>query len=165
MSVNIVCLKKPDFRFHYKDLADRVADAALEQEAFPYRAEISLTLTDDDDIRQMNKEFRDIDSATDVLSFPMLEYDMPGDYSFMEEELFDLVDPDTEEVLLGDIVISLDRVKEQAASYGHSEKREYAFLIAHSMLHLLGYDHMTPDEAKVMEEHQRNILDSLGIKR
>ncbi|MCD8301362.1 MAG: rRNA maturation RNase YbeY [Clostridiales bacterium] len=165
MSVNIVCLKKPDFRFHYKDLAQKVAQAALDQEAFPYKAEISLTLTDDDDIHQMNREFREIDSATDVLSFPMMEYDEPGDYSFMEEELFDLVDPDTEEVLLGDIVISLDRVKAQADEYGHSEKREYAFLIAHSMLHLLGYDHMTPEEAAVMEKRQEMILDGLGITR
>ncbi len=165
MSVNIVCLKKPDFDFHYRDLADKVVTMSMDCEDFPYPAEVSLTLTDNDDIRQMNGEFRGIDAATDVLSFPMLEYENPADYSFMDEELFDLIDPETGEIMLGDIVISLDKVKEQAAAYGHSEKREYAFLIAHSMLHLLGYDHMTPEEAAVMEEHQRVILEKLGITR
>lgn len=83
----------------------------------------------------------------------------------VEHQFDDCVNPDTEEVLLGDIVICVESVYEQAEEYGHSVKREYAFLITHSMLHLMGYDHMVPEEAEVMEEHQRRILDVLKIKR
>ena len=95
----------------------------------------------------------------------MLSYEKAGDFSFLEEESEDDFNPDTGEVMLGDIIISVDKVLEQAQSYGHSPKREFAFLIVHSMLHLFGYDHMEADEAAVMEEHQRKILDALGITR
>ena len=113
----------------------------------------------------INKQFRGIDRATDVLSFPMLEYEVPGDFSFLEEENSDDFNPDTGEALLGDIIISVDKVLEQAESYGHSVEREYAFLITHSMLHLFGYDHMQEEEAKVMEDKQRDILLRLNILR
>ena len=102
----------------------------------------------------MNLEHRGIDRATDVLSFPMLEFDHPGDFSIIDEETADVFDPESGELMLGDIVISVDKVLEQAQEYGHSPKREYAFLIAHSMLHLCGYDHMDDEERKVMEEKQ-----------
>ena len=82
-----------------------------------------------------------------------------------EDREADYFDPDTGELILGDIIISVDRVKEQAESYGHSQKREFAFLVAHSMLHLCGYDHMEEDEAKVMEAKQEQVLASLGITR
>ena len=95
----------------------------------------------------------------------MIEYAEPADFDGVEDQFDDCVNPDTEEVLLGDIVICVERVYEQAEEYGHSVKREYAFLITHSMLHLMGYDHMVPEEAEVMEEHQRRILDVLKIKR
>ena len=124
-----------------------------------------LILTDDPSIRRLNREYRQIDRATDVLSFPMQEPDAFLDYALLEEKQEDHFDPDTGELLLGDIIISLDRVTKQAEAYGHSVKREYAFLIAHSMLHLFGYDHEDPDEAKKMEEKQRIILERLGIKR
>ena len=88
-----------------------------------------------------------------------------GRFRRSEHQFDDCVNPDTEEVLLGDIVICVESVYEQAEEYGHSVKREYAFLITHSMLHLMGYDHMVPEEAEVMEEHQRRILDVLKIKR
>ncbi len=137
----------------------------LSRQSFPYEAEVNLTLTDNKGIHAINKEYRQIDRPTDVLSFPMLSYETPGDFSFLSDENEDDFNPDTGEVMLGDIIISVDKVKEQALEYGHSEKREFAFLITHSMLHLFGYDHMEADEAAVMEEHQRKILDALGITR
>lgn len=154
-----------DFDFDYETLAKEVVEFSLEHELFPYEAEVNLTLTDNAGIHAINKEYRQIDRPTDVLSFPMLSYEAPGDFSFLSDENEDDFNPDTGEVMLGDIIISVDKVKEQALEYGHSEKREFAFLITHSMLHLFGYDHMEPDEAAVMEEHQRKILDALGITR
>ena len=100
-----------------------------------------------------------------MLSFPNLDFDRPGDFEISEDREADYFDPDTGELILGDIIISVDRVKEQAESYGHSRKREFAFLVAHSMLHLCGYDHMEEGEAKVMEAKQEQVLSSLGITR
>lgn len=137
----------------------------MEAEGFPYEAEVNLTLVDDAAIQEINASYRQIDRATDVLSFPLLDYDAPGDFSKVEDLMGDNINPDTGEVMLGDIVISVDHVREQAKEYGHSEKREYAFLIVHSMLHLFGYDHMEPEEAQEMQEHQRKILDYLKITR
>ena len=94
----------------------------------------------------------------------MIEYETPGDLSGIEESA-DAFDPETGELMLGDIVISKDRVIAQAEEYGHSVRREYAFLIAHSMLHLLGYDHMDEEERKVMEDRQREIMEKAGIPR
>lgn len=147
-----------------KDLAETVINAALEYAGCPYEAEVNLLLTQNEMIQEMNQEFRQIDRATDVLSFPMAEYASPGDFSSLEEQQ-DCFDPESGELLLGDIVISKEKVLEQAEEYGHSVKREYAFLIAHSMLHLFGYDHMEEDERAVMEEKQREILDLLKIWR
>ena len=142
---------KVDFTFNYSELAKRVVDFCLDYVSFPYEAEVNLTLTDNDGIHAINKEFREIDRPTDVLSFPMLDYETPGDFSFLEEEDNNDFNPDTGEALLGDIIISVDKVIEQAESFGHSIEREYAFLIAHSMLHLFGYDHMEEEERIVME--------------
>ena len=153
------------FEFNYKELAERIVEFCLDYARFPYEAEVNLTLTDNEGIHAINKEFREIDRPTDVLSFPMLNYDTPGDFAFLDEEDSDDFNPDTGEALLGDIVISVDKVVEQAESYGHSIEREYAFLITHSMLHLFGYDHMEEDEAKVMEEKQREILTEMNILR
>lgn len=154
-----------DFDFDYRQIAEKVINYCIEREKFPYEAEINLTLTDNEGIHIINKEYRDIDRATDVLSFPMLSYETPGDFSFLMDENDDDFNPDTGEAILGDIIISIDKVREQAEEYGHSELREFAFLITHSMLHLFGYDHMEPEEAKVMENKQRQILDELSITR
>ncbi len=154
-----------DFDFDYRQIAEKVINYCIEREKFPYEAEINLTLTDNEGIHIINKEYRDIDRATDVLSFPMLSYETPGDFSFLMDENDDDFNPDTGEAILGDIIISVDKVREQAEEYGHSELREFAFLITHSMLHLFGYDHMEPEEAKVMENKQRQILDELSITR
>lgn len=154
-----------DFTFDYKQIAEKVVNYCIEREKFPYEAEVNLTLTDNEGIHIINKEYREIDRPTDVLSFPMLSYDDPGDFSFLMEENEDDFNPDTGEAMLGDIIISVDKVKEQAREYGHSELREFAFLITHSMLHLFGYDHMEPEEAEVMERRQREILEELQITR
>lgn len=148
----------------YQELAEKVADAVLDFENCPYEAQVELLLTMNEEIREINKEYREIDRATDVLSFPMIEYDRPADFDFLEEDdsYFDL---DSGELMLGNIVISKEKVLSQAEEYGHSVKREYAFLIAHSMLHLLGYDHMEEEERAVMEAKQREVLEQLGITR
>lgn len=148
----------------YQELAETVADAVLDFENCPYEAQVELLLTMNEEIREINKEYREIDRATDVLSFPMIEYDRPADFDFLEEDdsYFDL---DSGELMLGNIVISKEKVLSQAEEYGHSVKREYAFLIAHSMLHLLGYDHMEEEERAVMEAKQREVLEQLGITR
>ena len=149
---------------NYQELAEQVAEAVLDYENCPYEAQVELLLTMNDEIHEMNREFRDTDRATDVLSFPMIEYETPGDFDFLEDD-DSCFDPDSGELILGNIVISKEKVLSQAEEYGHSVKREYAFLIAHSMLHLLGYDHMEEDERAVMEQKQREILDEMGITR
>lgn len=153
------------FDFDYRKLAQTVIDFCLEHEKFEYAVEVNLTLTNNEGIHIINKEYRQIDRPTDVLSFPLLSYDKPGDFSFLEDENEDNFNPDTGEVMLGDIIISVEKVFEQANEYGHSPRREFAFLITHSMLHLFGYDHMEPDEAAVMEAKQKDILEGLNILR
>ena len=132
----------------------------------PYEAEVNLLLTDDEMIREMNKEHRQIDRSTDVLSFPMLPFSRAEGIGMEQlEELNDCFHPETGELMLGDIVISKEHVLKQAEAYGHSVTREFAFLIAHSMLHLFGYDHMEEAERLEMEAKQREILDNLNITR
>ena len=150
--------------FDVRETAELIVETVLEYEDCPYEAEVNLLLTDDEEIRAMNREHRQIDRATDVLSFPMLEYETPGDLSGIDET-GDAFDPETGELMLGDIVISKDRVVCQAEEYGHSVRREYAFLIAHSMLHLLGYDHMEEEERRLMEDRQKGIMEKAGIPR
>ena len=154
-----------DLGINYEEIADKVINAALDYEECPYEAEVSMTLVDNNIIHDINKEFRDIDRPTDVLSFPMTDYVTEGDFAFLEEEGADCFHPETGELLLGDIVISGDKVLQQAESYGHSPLREYAFLIVHSLLHLVGYDHMEEQEAKRMEKKQADVLESMGITR
>jgi len=165
MSLLIEAEVEVKFEFDYEELAERVVEFALDHEAFPYECEVNLTLTDNAGIHEINKEYRQIDNPTDVLSFPMLSYDEAGDFSKLEEDYDDNFNPDTGEIMLGDIIISVDKVFEQAESYGHSVEREFAFLILHSMLHLFGYDHMTPEEAAAMEGKQKVILEKMQILR
>lgn len=164
MTVTIEEEQNPQFDFDYQTLAKEVIEAAVEWEKFPYEAEVNLFLVSLEEIHEINREHRQIDSPTDVLSFPMIEYEKPGDFSKLEQDE-DNFNPDTGEALLGDIILCVDKVKEQAESYGHSPKREFAFLILHSMLHLFGYDHMTEEEAAVMEKKQRDILEHMNILR
>lgn len=153
------------FPFDYKLLAEKVVEFCLDYAKFPYEAEVNLTLTNNDGIWEINKEFRQIDRPTDVLSFPMLEYETAGDFSFLDNEDSDDFNPDTGEALLGDIIISVEKVYEQAKNYGHSVEREFSFLITHSMLHLFGYDHMEESDAECMEQKQKEILEQMNILR
>ena len=147
-----------------EELASKVIEASLDYVECPYDVEVNLLLTMNQEIHQMNMEFRQIDRPTDVLSFPMVDYEEAGNFDFLEEadEYFH---PESGELMLGDIVISKEKVIAQAEEYGHSIEREYAFLIAHSMLHLFGYDHMEEEERIEMEAKQKDILDNLKILR
>ena len=146
-------------------LAKMVAEKVLDMEKCPWDAQVNLVLTDNEEIKRVNIEFRGIERATDVLSFPMADYPVPGDFSDIEERDPDAFHPETGELMLGDIIISMDKVKEQAKAYGHSNTRELAFLVAHSMLHLMGYDHMEEDEKRIMRQKEENVLEKLKILR
>ena len=153
------------FSFPVQEISEKVAVGVLEYEGCPYEVCINLLLTDNEGIRAYNKEYRDIDKETDVLSFPNVDYETAGDFSAAEKSKAECFDLDSGELILGDIIISVDKVKEQALEYGHSELREFAFLVAHSMFHLCGYDHMSDEEAKVMDKKQEEVLSALGINR
>lgn len=148
----------------YEEIIRLVVNEAVDFVKCPYECEVNVTIVDDDNIHKINKEQRDIDKATDVLSFPMIEYENPADFTMLEAD-FSCFNPDTGELMLGDIVISYDKVVSQAEEYNHSRKRELAFLVAHSMLHLFGYDHMVDNERIEMENKQKQILNNLGITR
>ena len=132
----------------YLPLMKKVIRTCVEREYPEHRFQVDLTICGDETIHGLNKEYRGVDRSTDVLSFPMLEFDFPDVW-----------------VSLGSIVISEETARRQAVEYGHSLKRELCFLAAHSALHLLGYDHETDEEREEMEALQREILHSLGIDR
>ncbi len=155
-----------EFEFDVKEIAEKVCLKVLENEKCPFdNISVNILITDNEGIRQYNKDFRGIDKETDVLSFPNLDFANPGEYVIPKGAEADYTDPETKDIILGDIILSKDRILSQAAEYGHSVKREFAFLVAHSMLHLSGYDHMTEEEAAVMEERQKRALNELGITR
>ena len=153
------------FPFDCREILESVMEEILTSENCPYEAQVNLLITDNDGIQEYNRQFRDKDMPTDVLSFPMIPFRTEADFSVAEESEADYFDPDSGELILGDIIISAERVFQQAESFGHSPKREFAFLTAHSLLHLCGYDHMVPEEAAVMEKKQEAVLEKLGITR
>ena len=149
--MRIVCNEENIISDAMMDVFNEAASICVEKEGLnATNMEVSLTFVDGQEIKALNRDYRGVDSVTDVLSFPMIE---------------DFNDTIEEEILLGDVVINMDRVKEQAEEYGHSLEREATYLFVHSICHLLGYDHMEPDEAKVMEAKQEEILTKLGITR
>ncbi len=139
--------------FPAESLIEDCAKAALKEEEIEDDAEVSVMFVDNVRICELNKLHRNIDRETDVLSFPL------GDENGFE------VNCDNDAILLGDIVISLEKAAAQAEEYGHSLRREVAFLITHSLFHLLGYDHETPEEEKEMFQKQEKVLEKLGITR
>ncbi len=165
MTVNIDFEVEKRLDLQFEDIINEIIQAAIEYEKCPYECEISVLITDNDGIHEINRETREIDSPTDVLSFPMVSWEEPSDFDEVDEDNSDIFNPDSGELLLGDIVLNQDRIESQAADYGHSEKRELAFLVAHSMLHLFGYDHMVDDERLEMERRQREILEGKGYFR
>ena len=154
-----------EFTFDIHEILDKIMDAVMEMENCPYETTVNLLLTDNEGIREYNKNYRDIDRETDVLSFPNIPFEKESDCASVETAEADCFDPDSGELILGDIILSVDRIRSQAQEYGHSMLREFAFLTAHSMFHLCGYDHMEESEAAVMEQKQEAVLTKLGITR
>ena len=144
----------------------KVIEFALKEEEVDVPCEVSLLFVDNEEIREINNETRDIDKETDVLSFPMLDYEdkkvfkeMYKGYEFAQSDF------DGEELVLGDIVLSLEKALEQSREFNHSFERESAYLVVHSVLHLLGYDHMEDDDKKIMRKREEEILNKLNITR
>ena len=140
--------------YKLKMLVRRAVETTLDYEQYENPIEVSVTFTDNEGIRELNRKFRNIDRATDVLSFPLFDYTGESEEPPVDEFVG----------MLGDIVISLEQAKKQAEEFGHSFEREAAFLTVHSMLHLLGYDHEAGgDEEADMRRRQREILDRMGL--
>ena len=139
---------KTKLHMPWMNIISDTVNGTLAYMKFKKQAEVSVTVVDENEIKSLNKEFRNINKVTDVLSFPI------GDKN-----------PETGEIVLGDIVLCAQKVIDQASEYGHTRKRELAFLTCHSMLHLLGYDHIEDEERLVMEDLQRKILEELGYTR
>lgn len=162
MTIDISYETDIELNIPYEDIVRQMVVAALDYENCPYEAEVSVTVVDNKEIQEINKIYRNIDKATDVLSFPMYQYEKAADFDNLDDSAFN---PESGELLLGDIVISAEKVTAQAKEYGHSREREFAFLLVHSMLHLLGYDHMEEEERLVMESKQKEILELNDYKR
>lgn len=165
MTINIEYETDKELEIPYEKIVNDIVPAALDYEQCPYEAEVNVILTDNDAIREINRDYRQIDAPTDVLSFPMIDFEQESNFDHVEEQVEDYFNPETGELILGDIIISVEKVMEQAEQFGHSKERELAFLIAHSMLHLCGYDHMEEDERERMEQRQREILEKEGYSR
>ena len=138
-----------------EELIRKVIECVLKEEGIKKNLDVYVTLTNNETIRKINAEHRNIDKATDVLSFPM----------FDREEIPLLKKEDNSEDILGDIIVSIEKVREQAEEYGHSFERELAYLVTHGMLHLLGYDHIIDEEKAVMRKREEEILGILNITR
>ncbi|MGN0367209.1 MAG: rRNA maturation RNase YbeY [Wujia sp.] len=149
----------------YEEIVTEIVEASLDFLECPYECEISVTFTDDEGIHALNKEYRDIDAPTDVLSFPLIDYEVPGEFSFCEADPLMYFNQDSGELMLGDIILNVNRIAKQAQDYGHTRRRELAFLTAHSMLHLAGYDHVDDEEREHMEQLQEEILTKKGYTR
>lgn len=142
------------FNEEFERIVRDVLREALELEKIHSNPQISVSIVDAEQMRELNKKFRQVDSSTDVLSFPMIDFDLSGKDILNHEN-----------ILLGDIVICMDKVFSQALEYGHSCQREIGFLTAHGILHLLGYDHINPDDEKIMFSKQEMILEKVGLTR
>ena len=154
-----------EYSFSVEEQLDKLAAFVTDYVGCPYEPVISVTLVTKEEIHRLNREFRQVDRPTDVLSFPMMDYDSSADFSGRSFEESLTISPETGEIVLGDIVICSDVVREQTEEYGHSELREFSFLVVHSLLHLFGYDHMEEEERIEMEEKQREIMNQLQILR
>lgn len=153
VKVNILSrYKKKKIDNDTKALVKKACKAVLKEEKFENSAQVDVTFVDDDEIKELNANFRDIDKSTDVLSFPLGEN---GEYD---------INPENGALMLGDVIISVDHAINQADLYGHGIEREIAFLTVHSLLHLLGYDHVGGgDEQRIMRKKEEKILDSMGL--
>lgn len=144
-----------------EDFVQKVVNEVLEYEENKENYEVSISFVNDEEIQDLNNEYRGINNPTDVLSFPMMEFEEEDENTDTDEQ-FEYIE---EELPLGDIVISMDRTKAQAEEYGHSFERELSFLLVHGMLHLLGYDHEEEKDEKIMMKIQEEILEILKMNR
>ena len=165
MTINLDFETEKRLELPLEEIITEICGAVIAYEHCPFSCEISVLLTDNEGIRIINRDSRGIDAPTDVLSFPMQRYLRPADFTSIREEDAGCFNPDSGELLLGDIVLNQDRIESQARDYGHAERRELAFLVAHSMLHLFGYDHMEEEERIEMERRQEEILTERGYTR
>jgi len=150
--MRILCSEENVLDTVLMETLEKAACCCVENEGLmPENAEISLTFVSKEEIRELNSTYRGIDRDTDVLSFPMIED-------------FNEIEPD-DEMMLGDVVICLEKAHEQAEEFGHSDQREIVYLFVHSVCHLLGYDHMEPDEKAEMREAEEKVMSFLGIER
>lgn len=143
-------------------LAEKVIRATLLADGISLQVNVGLSLVDDAEIRAINRAFREVDDVTDVLSFPMADYDIR---SAGPSDMVGDIDRAAGELVLGDIVVSVCRARGQALDYGHSFRREFGYLVAHGMLHLLGYDHTEAADAAVMREMEEKVLGGLSLSR
>ena len=157
IDIILECVNEEDLK--YEEMISKAAEAVLECENHDFDAEISVTLTDNDEIREINREHRGIDKETDVLSFPLYDFETPSVF----DEAQVSIDGDVR--VLGDIVISVEKIIAQAAEYGHSVEREMSYMTVHSMLHLLGYDHMTDEDKTLMRSREEKVMEYLDINR
>ncbi len=140
----------------------RCIEGALDQEGIEVPCEVSVLLTDNEGIRSINREYRKVDRETDVLSFPMFEF-IPGGFP---EDVTNLLDPGSDLLPLGDMALSVEKIRSQAEEFGHSQVREIGYLTVHSVLHLLGYDHLDEGEMKrQMRQREDAIMEYLNIPR
>ena len=165
MTINIEYETEKKLDLDYETIIRQVVKKAMDYEKCPYEAEVNVTLTDNAAIHEINREYREIDRATDVLSFPMIDFRKPEGFELVEEHPEDYFDSDTGELNLGDIVVSMDKVYEQAEEFGHSFGRELYYLAVHGMLHLFGYDHMNDEDKAEMREKEEEILALIGETR
>ena len=142
---------KIDIKDELYEKIEDIVEEVLDYEGYSDDYDISISFVDNKEIHELNKQFRGVDRATDVLSFPMLSDEFE--------------DVEYEEMSLGDIVVSLERALEQSIEYGHSFEREVCFLVCHSMFHLLGYDHDTEENTKDMRKREEDVLNKLNITR
>ena len=157
IDIILECVNEEDSK--YEEMISKAAEAVLECENHDFDAEISVTLTDNDEIREINREHRGIDKETDVLSFPLYDFETPSVFDEAQVSIDGVVR------VLGDIVISVEKIIAQAAEYGHSVEREMSYMTVHSMLHLLGYDHMTDEDKALMRSREEKVMEYLNINR
>ncbi len=148
--------EKIDLTKKMENVIKKSINSTLKSENFTKRAEVTIILVDNEQIQEINREHRKIDKPTDVLSFPMLDFDTEND---------DLYNYDRGYLMLGDIILSLEKAQEQSFEYGHEFIREVGFLCVHSTLHLLGYDHDNEENTKIMREKEEQILEGINLVR
>ncbi|KEI97384.1 heat-shock protein [Clostridium botulinum A2B7 92] len=150
----------------FENKIKEIIDYALKEEKVNIDYEVSVVFIDNNSIKEINKDYRNIDKATDVLSFPMLDYEKGEVFKdvYLNYE-FDESDLDEGNLVLGDIALSLEKAEEQSKEFGHSFLRETSYLTIHSVLHLLGYDHMEEDEKAIMRQREEEILKSFNLHR